>query len=71
MPQDLERVTFNLTPKGSKSLQETHDLLGFNKTDVINRALTVYAYIELVRHNGGDILVRETPGAVPQKLLIV
>ncbi|MFJ1673233.1 hypothetical protein ACIOK4_44210 [Streptomyces bottropensis] len=46
------------------------DITGDSKTDSINRALSVYAYIEQVLHQGGSITVQDTPEAVPQKLVI-
>ncbi|WGD45155.1 hypothetical protein [Streptomyces cathayae] len=45
-------------------------LTGDSKTDSINRALTVYAYIEQVLQQGGSITVQESPDATPQKLVI-
>jgi hypothetical protein len=45
-------------------------LTGDTKTDSINRALTVYAYIAQVLEQGGSITVQDTPDATPQKLVI-
>ncbi len=42
----LERVTVNLTPRSSKALEEVVGLTGDSKTDSINRAIQIYAYIE-------------------------
>ena len=44
------------------------DLTGDTKTDSINRALQVYAYLEEVSANGGDIYVRETKDSELQLL---
>ncbi|WP_369253711.1 hypothetical protein [Streptomyces sp. R35] len=66
----LERVTVNLTSRASRALEATVGLTGDSKTDSINRALTVYAYIEQVLQQGGSITVQETPDAPPQKLVI-
>lgn len=57
----LERVTVNLAPRASRALESTVGLTGDSKTDTINRALQVYAYLEEVWHKGGQILVREDP----------
>jgi hypothetical protein len=56
----LERVTVNLVARASRALQRVSDLTGDSKTDSINRALQVYAYLEEVNANGGDIYVRES-----------
>ncbi|MEU5335643.1 hypothetical protein AB0G51_20275 [Streptomyces asoensis] len=66
----LERVTVNLTSRASKALETAVDLTGDSKTDSINRALSVYAYIEQVLHQGGSITVQDAPEATPQKLVI-
>jgi hypothetical protein len=44
------------------------DLTGDSKTDSINRAIQVYAYLEEINANGGSIYVRETPDSEPQRL---
>jgi hypothetical protein len=56
----LERVTVNLVARASRALQRLSDLTGDSKTDSINRAIQVYAYLEEVNANGGDVYVRES-----------
>lgn len=53
----LERVTVNLIPRASRALEQAGQLTGDSKTDTINRALQVYAYLEEVWSKGGSILV--------------
>lgn len=65
-----ERVTVNLTARASKALEELVELTGDSKTDSINRALSVYAYIERITRNGGAVLVREGINAEPRQLVI-
>ena len=55
----LERVTVNLTARASRALELATELTGDTKTDTINRALQIYAYIEQVASHGGAIYVRE------------
>jgi hypothetical protein len=66
----LERVTVNLTPRSSRALDDTVALTGDSKTDTINRALQVYAYLEEVTHRGGDILIRTADSAEVERLKI-
>lgn len=40
-----ERITFQTTRRSSAALAEAIDLVGDNKTDTINRALTLYALL--------------------------
>ncbi|WP_340686377.1 hypothetical protein LCL61_08810 [Amycolatopsis coloradensis] len=57
----LERVTVNLGPRASRALEKAVGLTGDSKTDTINRALQVYAYLEEVWANGGQVLIRNRP----------
>lgn len=56
----LERLTVNLAARASRALQRLTELTGDSKTDSINRALQVYAYLEEVGANGGDVYIRES-----------
>lgn len=60
--QPLERVTVNLVPRSSKALQLAVDITGDTKTDTINRAIQMYAFLEETVRQGGSILVRDAPG---------
>lgn len=62
----LERVTVNLTARASRALEQAAELTGDSKTDTINRALQVYAYLEQVTQEGGALYVRESPDKEPQ-----
>jgi hypothetical protein len=62
----LERVTVNLTVRASRALEEAAKLTGDSKTDTINRALQIYAYLEQVTQGGGALYVRESPDKEPQ-----
>jgi hypothetical protein len=57
--QPLERVTVNLIGRASRALEIATELTGDSKTDTINRALQIYAYMEQVTARGGSIYVRE------------
>ena len=64
----LERVTVNLIARASRALQRVVELTGDTKTDAINRAIQVYAYLEEVEANGGEIVVRETKDSAERLL---
>lgn len=57
----LQRVTVNLTPRTSAALDEAVRLTRDTKTDTINRAVQVYAYLERIIQDGGTVYVRD-PG---------
>lgn len=54
----LERLTVNLIPRASKALEHACSLTGDSKTDTINRAVQVYAYLEDVWAKDGAVLVK-------------
>jgi hypothetical protein len=64
----LERVTVNLVPRASQALKRLSELTRNTKTDSINRAIQVSAYLEEVSANGGDVYVRETKDSELQLL---
>jgi len=66
----LERVTVNLTARSSRALEQAAQLTGDSKTDNLNRAIQIYAYIEGILAAGGSIHVRETPDSEPERLKI-
>jgi hypothetical protein len=67
----LERITVNLTSRSSAALVLAVELSGDTKTDTINRALQIYAYLEQVIRDGGSVHVREQNGAELERLRIV
>lgn len=66
----LERVTVNFTARSSRALDEVVRLTGDSKTDSLNRAIQIYAYIEQVLQAGGSIYIRETPDGEAERLKI-
>lgn len=53
----------NLTPRSIRALDEVVNRSGDSKTDTINRALQVYAYLEEINDKGGAIYVRASEDA--------
>lgn len=66
----MERVTVNLTARGSRALEEVTALTEESKTDCINRALAMYAYVQTVLSKGGVVLIQEHRGDEPVRLVI-
>jgi hypothetical protein len=54
----LHRVTVNLTPRSVEALAEACKLSGDSKTDTINRAIQVSAYLQGIVDSGGALYVR-------------
>ena len=51
----LRRITLNLTPRAYTALEQAVKRTCDSKTDTLNRAIQVYAYIMNVTQNGGDL----------------
>lgn len=66
----LERVTVNLTARASRALYLATELAGGTKTDTINRALQIYAYMQQVTADGGSVYLRESPDSELERLRI-
>jgi hypothetical protein len=66
----LERITLNLVPRASRALQMVSALTGDSRTDSINRAIQVYAYLEEVGSRGGAVYVREDKDSELQLLKV-
>lgn len=62
------RVTVNLIPRASRALQRLADLTEDSKTDIINRALQLYCYVEESTSNGGEVYIRESKDSEPRLL---
>jgi hypothetical protein len=66
----LERVTVNLTPRTSEALEQLAQMTGDSKTDTINKALQVFAYLQELQRGGGAIYVREPDSKEQERLKI-
>lgn len=55
----LIRVTVNLTPRSERALEQATALTGESKTDAINRAVQIYAYLQQVIADDGALYARD------------
>jgi hypothetical protein len=52
------RITVSLMPKAASDLQKTHDRTLMSKTDIINRALSLYEFVEGELTGGAELVIR-------------
>ncbi len=57
-----ERYSVTLVPPAVEAVNQLTAVTGLSKTDVINRAVQVYAFIEERLHGGSDLLLRNQEG---------
>jgi hypothetical protein len=67
----FQRVTVNLTQKTSVALTQTVATSNDSQTDVINKALQVYALILEVQQAGGVLYLRERDGAELERIRLL
>lgn len=54
-----ERITVALLPKVAADLQQLQERTGLSKTDIINRAITLYEFISAQQDAGREVLIRD------------
>ncbi len=52
-----ERITVALIPKAAADLKKLLDRTGLSKTDITNRAITAYEFIEAQTRAGKEVLI--------------
>lgn len=57
-----ERFTVTLIPRAVRAVNVLMGLTGLSKTDTVNRAVQVYAFIEERREAGGTLWIRDAEG---------
>jgi hypothetical protein len=58
-PPTVERITVALIPKAGEDLQRLQDRTGLSKTDITNRAITLYEFIDSQLRTDRDVLIRD------------
>lgn len=57
-----ERFSITLIPSAVRAVALLMSLTGLSKTDILNRAVQVYEFIEEQKQSGKEILVRDKDG---------
>jgi hypothetical protein len=70
-PQVVERITVALIPKAGADLQALQDRTNLSKTDITNRAITLYEFIDAQQRAGRDLLIRDSETGETQTVLIL
>ena len=66
----LERVTVNLTARAALALDVATGLTGDTRTDTINRALQIYAFLKQVTARGRTIYIGEAADSEVERFKI-
>jgi hypothetical protein len=58
-PQQTDRITVALIPQAAADLQLLQDRTSLSKTDLVNRAITLYEFVDTQLKEGRDLLLRD------------
>jgi len=64
-----ERVTIALIPKAGQDLQHLQERTSLSKTDIVNRAITLYEFLDAQQRNGHDVQLRNRTTGDTQTIL--
>jgi len=60
--EPITKVSFNAIPTAVRAIEIAAELTGDTRTDTINRAVQLYAFVEKIRHDGGHLVVHNADG---------
>ncbi len=69
--QFMERITVALIPKVAEGLQRLQSRTNMSKTDIVNRAITLYEFIEAQLYADQDILIRDRNTQEVQSVMLL
>jgi hypothetical protein len=58
-PSTAERITVALIPRAGADLQKLQDRTGQGKTDIVNRAISLYEFIDAQVSAGHELAVKD------------
>ena len=70
-PPAAERITVALIPKVAGILRRLQDRKNLSKTDIVNRAVTLYDFIDAQLDAGRDILIRDNVTQEIQSVMLL
>ena len=70
-PPSPERVTVALIPKAATELQNLQDRTSLSKTDIVNRAISLYDFIDQEIRAGRDLLIRDVTTGEAERIRLL
>ncbi len=65
-PSAIDRITVALIPKAAEDLQHLQDRTSLSKTDIANRAITLYEFVDTQLRSGRDVLIRDNEAGITE-----
>lgn len=66
-----DRITVALIPKAGVDLQLLQDRTSLSKTDLVNRAITLYEFIDKQLRTGQELLIRDEDTGQTQAVVLL
>jgi len=66
-----DRITVALIPQAAEDLQHLQDRTGLSKTDLVNRAVSLYNFINTQLEAGRDLLIRDNEAEETQVIRLM
>lgn len=66
-----ERITVALVPKTTEELRRLQNRTSLSKTDLVNRAITLYEFIDAQLHADREVLIRDNKTGNTQAVVIL
>lgn len=66
-----DRITIGLIPKAGDDLQRLQDRTSLSKTDLVNRAITLYEFIDERTRTGQEIVLRDRETGETQTVVLL
>ncbi len=70
-PTLTDRITVALIPQAAEDLQHLQDQTGLSKTDIVNRAISLYDFVNTQQGEGRDLLVRDNDAEETQVIRLI
>lgn len=69
--QVAERITVVLVRKARQDLEQLQDRTGLSKTDIVNRAISCYQFIEDQLSDGSELLIRDAETGATRQIVLL
>lgn len=70
-PLTADRITVALIPTAAEDLQRLVERTRLSKTDITNRAITLYEFIDTQLRAGRDLLIRDPASGDTQTVVLL
>jgi hypothetical protein len=67
----VDRITVALIRRAGEDLQKLQDRTGLSKTDLVNRAISLYEFIGAQQHAGSDVLLHDPNSGDTRRVILL